>query len=101
MSFYVHVHVHAVIIYAVELLGESGVKPITTAFVQIDVGSCQQPVGWFDQLDPQWNVTQCVLDKVRRVCCICQSPSLSYYYNNYSCSKSFFKWLPTLSKRLQ
>ena len=51
--------------YAVELLGDSGVKPITTAFVQIDVGSCQQLVGWFDQLDPQWNVTQCVRDKVK------------------------------------
>lgn len=51
--------------YAVELLGDSGVKPITTAFVQIDVGSCQQLVGWFDQLDPQWNVTQCVLDEVK------------------------------------
>ena len=43
-------------------------KPITTAFIQIDVGGCQQPEGWFDQLDPQWNVTLCMLDKV--------------YYNN-------------------
>ncbi len=54
--------------YAVELFGDSGVKPITTAFVQIDIGSCQQLVGWFHYLDPQWNVTQCVLDKVKVVC---------------------------------
>ena len=48
----------------VELIGDIGVKLITTAFIQIDVGGCQQPAGWFDQLDSQWNVTQCVLDKV-------------------------------------
>ena len=24
-------------------------------------------VGWFDQLDPQWNVTQCAQDKVKLV----------------------------------
>jgi hypothetical protein len=51
--------------HAVELLGDIGVMPITTAFIQIDVGGCQQPVGWFDQVDPQWNVTQCALDKVK------------------------------------
>ena len=51
----------------VELIGDIGVKPKTTAFIQIDVGGCQQPAGWFDQLDPQWNVTQCVLDKVNLI----------------------------------
>jgi hypothetical protein len=58
---------HATIMHAVELLGDIGVMPITTAFIQIDVGGCQQPVGWFDQVDPQWNITQCILDKVKLV----------------------------------
>ena len=49
----------------VELIGDIGVKPKTTAFIQIDVGGCQQPVGCFHQLDPQWNITQCILDKVK------------------------------------
>ena len=39
-------------------------KPIRVAFILVNASSCQQPVGWFDQLDPQWNITQCVLDKV-------------------------------------
>ena len=40
-----------------ELFSESRVKPITDFAILVYVGSCQQPVGWFDQLDPQWNIT--------------------------------------------
>lgn len=50
---------------AVELFGDAGIEPITSASIQADVNGCQQPVGWFDLLDPQWNTTQCVLDKVK------------------------------------
>ena len=50
---------------AVELFGDTGIEPITSASIQADVNGCQQPVGWFDRLDPQWNTTQCVLDKVK------------------------------------
>ena len=46
---------------AVELFG---IKSITTASIQADIDGCEQPVGWFNQLDPQWNITQCVQDKV-------------------------------------
>ena len=44
-----------------------GIKPIITAIIQGDVNAddCEQPVGWFDLLDPQWAITQCVLDKVK------------------------------------
>lgn len=52
-------------LYIVELLGDRRVKPITAAFIQVDISSCQQRVGRFDQLDPQWNVTQCAWDKVK------------------------------------
>jgi hypothetical protein len=52
---------------AVALLGDTGVKHISSAFIQIDVEGCQQPVGWLDQLDPQWNVTQCALDEVNLI----------------------------------
>jgi hypothetical protein len=61
------VHACHVGINAAELLGGIGVKPITIAIIQIDVSSCQPPVGWFDQLNPQWNVIQCVQDKVKLV----------------------------------
>ena len=54
-----------VLLSIVELLGDRGIKSITAAFIQADVSSCQQLVGWFDQLDPQWNVIQCVQDKVK------------------------------------
>jgi hypothetical protein len=50
---------------AVEL---TGIEPITTVSIQADVNGCQQPVGWFDGLDPQWNTTQCALDKVKIYC---------------------------------
>lgn len=49
---------------AVELFGDVGIEPITAVSIQADIIGCQQPVGWFDQLDPLWNTTQCVLDKV-------------------------------------
>ena len=49
---------------AAELASVNGVKPITEFAILVDVGSCQQPVGWFDQLDPQWNITQCGLARV-------------------------------------
>ena len=51
---------------AVELFSTSdnGGKPITEFAILVVVGRCQQPAGWFDQLDPHWNITQCVLAEV-------------------------------------
>ena len=72
------------VMHAVEIfVGDNGVKPITTAFVHIDVGSCQQLVGWFDRLDSKWNVTQCVQDNVKLVC---------YYDQQYSLNFAAFAW---------
>ena len=51
-----------VVSLAVEL---TGIEPITAASIQVNVNGCQQPVGWFDGLHPQWNTTQCALDKVK------------------------------------
>ena len=51
-----------VVSLAVEL---TGIEPITIASIQVNINGCQQPVGWFDGLDPQWNTIQCALDKVK------------------------------------
>ena len=54
--------------YTVQLLGGSIFKPITAFFIEVNTGSIGQQaahaVGWFGLLDPNWNITQCVLDKV-------------------------------------
>lgn len=62
----------------VEVLGGRGVKPIAAAFIQADVSRCHKLVGWFDQLDPQWKVTQCVWDKVN---CIALYNCISRCFN--------------------
>ena len=48
-------------LYAVVLASSDGMSPITGFAVLVDSGGmCPQPAGWFDQLDSQWNITQCV-----------------------------------------
>ena len=42
-------------------------KPITEFTIVADVGSCQQPTGWFDQLDQTWNSTQCMQEQVPNI----------------------------------
>ena len=52
--------------FAVELTSTNEAKPITGFTIVADVGSCQQPTGWFDHLDPEWNNTntQCMQEQV-------------------------------------
>ena len=53
--------------FAVELTSTNEAKFITGFTIVADVGSCQQPMGWFDHLDPEWNSTQCMLEQVHVV----------------------------------
>ena len=47
--------------HTVVLASSNGMKPITGFAILVDSGGgCQQPAGWFDQLDSQWNITQCI-----------------------------------------
>ena len=53
-------------LYAVVLTSSDGMSPITGFALLVDSGDmCQQPAGWFDQLDSQWNITQCVYAQVK------------------------------------
>ena len=49
---------------AVELTSRNEVKSIMEFTIVADLGSCQQPIGWFDQLDPALNSTQCTQQQV-------------------------------------
>ena len=51
-------------INTVELTSRNEAKPITAFTIVADVGSCQQPMGWFGQLDQTWNSTQCMQEQV-------------------------------------
>ena len=51
--------------HTVVLASSNGMQPITEFAILVDSGgSCQQPAGWFDQLESQWNITQCVYAQV-------------------------------------
>ena len=52
--------------YAVMISSDNSMEPIGGFAILVDSsGSCPQPAGWFDQLDSQWNITQCVLAQVQ------------------------------------
>ena len=65
------------ILCAVELTSKNEAKPITGFTIVADVGSCQQPIGWFDQLNPEWNSTQCMQKQVTTLISVF---GLYYYY---------------------
>ena len=52
--------------HAVMIASDKGMKLIAGfSFLVESSGNCQQPAGSFDQLDSQWNITQCVHEQVR------------------------------------
>ena len=53
-------------IHAVMIASDKGMKLIAGFSILVESsGNCQQSAGSFDQLDSQWNITQCVHEQVR------------------------------------
>ena len=48
------------------IASDKGMKLIAGFSILVESsGNCQQSAGSFDQLDSQWNITQCVHEQVR------------------------------------
>ena len=50
--------------HAVELNSDNDQKAIAGFAILAQSNSCERPSGMFDQLDGQWNITQCQLAQV-------------------------------------
>jgi hypothetical protein len=82
-----------IIIFAVELSSRNEENPITGFTIVTDISICQQPMGWFDHLDPAWNSTQCMQEQVIPITVIIYIELINFFI--IVCTPSSEQHLPT------